>query len=148
MQGAKLHIDTRAPLYALVTSEDFKGAFAPGEQTGFIRDMDIPGRGMAARIGGRLLHSTDSSTSKAIEKLQSIVAAKLDAALSGAEIETLALGSTEEWIEMLARSIGEQVPQLPSVASMVPIVFASSERLAQERSKDIGRVLTAIETVT
>jgi len=147
MQGAKLHIDTRAPLYALVTSEDFKGAFAPGEQTGFIRDMDIPGRGMAARIGGRLLHSTDSSTSKAIEKLQSIVAAKLDAALSGAEIETLALGSTEEWIEMLARSIGEQVPQLPSVASMVPIVFASSERLAQERSKDIGRVLTAIETV-
>jgi hypothetical protein len=30
---------------------------------------------------------------------------------------------------------------------MVPIVFASSDRRAEERSKDIGRVLTAVETV-
>ena len=147
MQGSKLHINTRAPLHALVTSEDFKGSFTPGEQVGFIRDMDIPGRGMVARIGGRLLHSTDSGTSKALEKLQSIVAANLDGALSGTEIGALALGSTEEGLKTLARSVGEQAPQPPSAASMVPIVFASSDRRAEERSKDIGRVLTAVETV-
>ncbi len=87
MQGSKLHINTRTPLYALVTSDDFKGAFAPGEQVGFIRDMGMPGRGLVARIGGRLLHSTDSGTSKALEKLSIN-----DAALTYEKDSSAALG--------------------------------------------------------
>lgn len=147
MQGSKLCINTCTSLYNLVKSEDFQRAFTPGANGGFIRDMDMPGKGMVARIGGRLLHSTESSTSRAIEKLHSLVAAKLDSVLSGTEIGTLVLGTTEEGIRNFARSVAEKVPQPPSSALMVPLAFASGERSAQERSKDIGRVLTAIETV-
>ncbi|WP_332747623.1 hypothetical protein [Hydrogenophaga sp.] len=147
VQGSKLFINTRSPLYELVTSDEFKAAFTPGEQVGFIRDMGMPGKGMVARIGGRLLHATDGGTSKALEKLQSLVAARMDDALSGSDLGAFVMPSTEEGLKVLARSVAEQMPQPPSAASMVPVVFASSDRRAEERGKDIGRVLTAVETV-
>ncbi|MBI5781536.1 MAG: hypothetical protein HZA65_07720 [Rhodocyclales bacterium] len=147
MQGRKLCINSCTVLHRLVTSDDFKSAFTPSTQDGFIRDMTMPGKGIVARIGGRLLHSTESTTSRAIEKLHSLVAAKLDSVLSGTEIGTLVLGTTEEGIRNFARSVAEDEPQPPSSALMIPLAFAPGERSAQERSKDIGRVLTAIETV-
>jgi len=147
VHGSKLHINTRTPLYALVTSDDFKAAFTPGEQLGFIRDMGMPGRGMVARIGGRLLHASDSNTSRALEKFQSLITARLEDALSTIDICAFTLSSTADGIKALASSVGEQAPQPPSAASMVPVIFASAERRAEERSKDIGRVLTAVETV-
>lgn len=145
--GEKLLIDTRAPLVALVKSQDFSAAFTPSEDSGFIRDMEMPGRGMVARVGGRLLHPADSATSKALEKLQALVEDQLADALQAEDIKKLAFSSTEEGLKAFALSIREATPQRPSKVSMVPVVFASSDRRSEERSKDIGRVLTAVETV-
>ncbi|BDB29547.1 hypothetical protein CTP10_R69620 (plasmid) [Cupriavidus sp. P-10] len=145
--GNKFVVNLRVPLMRMILSEQFRPTFTPGSDSGFMRDMPIPPRGMTARIGGRLLHGSEEATSKAVEKLHSRVSALLDASLTGADLDGLAFPSMDVALKALADSIGESKPQPSNTASMVPVVFASNDRRADERSRDIGRVLTAIETV-
>lgn len=145
--GNKVLINLRSPLLRLVQGEAFQAAFIPGAETGFLRDMAIPAKGMTARTGGRLTHASEGATSKAIEKLHTEVSDALDAALANLDLSKLMMPSMDVALKALAESIGEGKPNLPKTATMVPVVFASNDRRAEERSKDIGRVLTAIETV-
>lgn len=144
----KVVINTRGVLFRLFRpSSGFRDEFSPGEDHGFIRDLLMPPKGTTARVGGRLLHGTAGPTSKALEKLHEVVRAEVDAALSGYDIAHFTSASMYSTLRVLAASVQEKEPFLPSTATMVPIGFASNERKADERSKDIGRVLTALETV-
>ncbi|MDI1258271.1 hypothetical protein [Aquabacterium sp.] len=145
--GQKVLINLRAPLARLVQTDAFQTAFAPGADTGFMRDMDIPLKGLTARTGGRLTQATEGAASKAIAKLHAEINTTLDAALKDLDVGSFALPSMDAALKLYADSIGESAPNLPKTASMVPVAFASNDRRNEERSKDIGRVLTAIETV-
>ena len=146
LMGPKLLVNTRGALFRLFQSE-FRTVFAPSDATGFIRDMEVPPRGTTARVGGRLLQGSEGAASKAIAAFHEAVTKEVDTALEGVDLATLALDSVDAAMAVFAKSIGESVPDVPSTASMVPVIFASNERRAEDRSKDIGRVLTAIETV-
>lgn len=145
--GTKIQINTRGVMYRLVTSEGFRKEFEPGENSGFMRDLTPPPRGTTARVGGRLLQGTRESTSKAMARLGEGIHQEVEHALQGLDPSQFTLSSLDETLAVLAQSIQENKPVPPDSAQMVPVVFASNERRAEERVKDIGRVLTAIETV-
>jgi hypothetical protein len=147
VEDNKVSLNTRGVLYRLVRSEAFQKDFLPGEGTGFLRDLKAPPRGTTARVGGRLLQGTEASTSKNIERLHEAIKEMVDAALVGLDLQRFTLGSLDETLKVLAASINEPKPAPPDTASVVPMVFASNDRRADERSKDLGRVLTAMETV-
>lgn len=147
VDGTKVLVNTRGVLFRLFRSEIFRTAFAPGADSGFIRDMTIPPRGTTARVGGRLSQGSEGATSKAIEKLHDAIAAEVDAVLGDAELTVFTSESMDHVLQVLAHSINESKLYLPISARLVPIGFASNERRTDERSKDIGRVLTALETV-
>lgn len=147
MDGQKVVINVRGPLIRLFQSEQFQPTFSPGEDSGFIRDMIMPAKGMTARVGGRLHPGAEGVTSNAVEKLHEAISEALDVGLHGVDLGELTLPSIDAALKVLADTIGQRKPQLPKTASMVPVVFASNERRAEERSRDIGRVLTAVETV-
>lgn len=145
--GSKLVINTRGVLIRLYGDEDFTLQFAPGADTGFVRDLLVPPRGNTARIGGRLLHGSETATTKGIEKLQSAASAALDEALAGVDLSSLTVDSLDSALQLMANTVDERRPFVPTSAALVPVVFASNDRHADERSKDIGKVLTAIETI-
>lgn len=147
VDGPKVLINMRGVLYRLFQSEGFATAFAPGADSGFVRDMSMPPRGTTARVGGRLLQGTESATAKAIESLHASIAELVDDALNGLDLTTLTKSSLDETLVVLANSINQSRPFLPDHASLMPIGFASNDRRTDERSKDIGRVFTALETV-
>jgi hypothetical protein len=145
--GSKVHINTRGVLYRLVRSEAFQKEFHPGEASGFMRDLVPPPRGTTARVGGRLLQGTEANTAKQLEKLHDTVRELVDQALGSLNPAQLTVDSLEATLDAFARSINESKPFTPDTATMVPVTFASNDRRAEDRSKDVGRVLTAIETV-
>lgn len=147
VDGPKVLINTRGVLYRLFQSEGFKTAFAPGVDSGFVRDMSMPPRGTTARVGGRLLHGSESATAKAIESLHASIEEQVADALNGLDLTTLTKSSFDETLVVLADSIKQSRPFLPDHASLIPIGFASNDRRTEERSKDIGKVFTALETV-
>ena len=140
-------VNTVGVLNRLFTSSAFLSDLAPGDETGFVRDIDLPAFGTTAKVGGRLLPGSESDTTKAIERLYSTIAAAIDAVAPPEVIAGLAGPSLDETLKTLADTVGLPKPELPVKASLVPVVFASNERKAEERSRDIGRVLSAIETV-
>lgn len=143
----KVRINTRGVLFRLVRSDSFLKDFLPGEGSGFLRDLKAPPRGTTARVGGRLLQGTEASTSKNLEKLYDAINKLVEDSLAGIDLSRFTSASLDEMLGVLAQSINEPKPAPPTVATMVPVMFASNDRRVEERSKDLGRVLTAIETV-
>lgn len=147
VEAGTVIVEPRGALYRLFQGEQFDKAFSPGPSTGLLRDASVPPRGTIARMGGRLLAGTEPATAKAVEKLHEDVSKLVDEALAGLDVSALTLPSMEVAMKTFAASIDTRNPELPMNATMVPIVFAGNDRRAEERAKDVGRVLTAIETV-
>ena len=140
-------VQPRGALHRLFKGEQFEKAFTPGAESGFLRDTTAPPRGTTARIGGRLLAGSEPATANAVKKLHDDISKLVDEALTGLDVASLTLPSMDVAMQTFATSIDERKPELPASASLVPIVFAGNDRRAEERAKDVGRVLTAIETV-
>lgn len=147
VSGNQVLVNLRGPLHRFVSSPEFKEAFSPGESTGYMRDTSVPPKGVNARIGGRLVHGSEAKTSQGLQKLHKAVADAVSAAVQGLDVSQLTIPSFQAAMKSWADSIEEPVPVWPKTASMVPMAFATNERRADERAKDVGRVLTAIETV-
>jgi hypothetical protein len=147
LDGSKLSVNLYEPLLRLVASEDFQKAFAPGQESGFLRDTTAPAKGTAARVGGRLLHSSEAKTAKAIDKLREVVAKQVAEQLGEDGAAALTLGSMQEALKAWADSIQEPAPKWPATAALQPVAFAPTSRRADDRAQDVGRVMTAIETV-
>jgi hypothetical protein len=146
LEGHRVRINTRAALKPFL-NDDFKKAFSPGRDTGFVRDMEMPPFGSTARVGGRLVDGSAAATSKAITSVHEAVSHALDAALRDADLTALTVASVEQFLGTLANSISERQPDLPASASIIPVAFGQPGRKADERSQDLARVLSAIETV-
>lgn len=147
LEGSILHLNTRSVLQRLMTNPAFTKQFEPGEETGFVRDAELPPFGTTAKVGGRLLSGSEPATSQAIDKLSQAVAAEFETIMGGVDYKSLSVTSLRNVLDDFASSVNERMPGLPKVAAMQPIQFAPSGRKADERTKDIARVLSAIETV-
>ena len=143
----KVRLNTRGALRRLLEHGDFKAAFAPGEETGFLRDAEAPPFGMMAKMGGRLVHGSEATLAKAINALREAVVAEFDSCLEGVDLASLCVDDLNQAIQHMAATIDEQAPELPTHATLVPVEFADSSRPTDERARDIGRVLSGLETV-
>jgi hypothetical protein len=143
----KVRLNIRSVLGRLLKHPDFATAFAPGNETGFLRDAELPPFGMTAKMGGRLVHGSEAATAKAINALREAISKELDRGLDGFDLSSLVRGELRSALKTMATTIGTNAPELPQLATMVPVQFAEAGRSAVEREKDIGRVLSGIETV-
>lgn len=146
-EGGTLHLNTRSVISRLLANPLFKPEFEPGDESGFVRDVEMPPPGTTAKLGGRLLPGSEAATAEAIEKLRTAISGELDAVMDGVDFSTLALPSLQKALEILGTSVGERMPELPKTATMLPIQFAAPARKAEERTRDVARVLSAIETI-
>ncbi|GGY69039.1 hypothetical protein [Pseudoduganella albidiflava] len=147
LEGTTLHLNTRSVIQRLVANPSFQPEFVPGTETGFIRDVEIPPFGTTAKLGGRLVPGSEPATAHAVEKLRDAISSELDALMADVDFSALTIPSLSKALEVLAKSVGERVPEFPKTATMVPIQFAAPGRKSDERSKDVARVLSAIETI-
>lgn len=143
----KVRINTRGILGRLLKHADFASAFEPGEETGFLRDADLPPFGMSAKMGGRLVQGSEAGTAKAINALRAAIEKNMDDVLAGVDLATFTSSELVTALKKMAATISTKPPELPQVASMVPVQFADSSRPSVERERDIGRVVSGIETV-
>lgn len=147
LEGSTLHLNTRSVISRLLANPLFKPDFEPGDETGFVRDVELPPYGTTAKLGGRLLPGSEAATAQAIEKLRTAIATELDSLMSDVDFKALTLPTLHQALDILGSSVGERTPDLPTTATVVPIQFAASGRRADERTKDVARVLSAIETI-
>jgi hypothetical protein len=147
LEGATLHLNTRSVLQRLLANPSFKPEFEPGGETGFVRDLAMPPFGTTAKLGGRLLPGSEAATAQAIEKLRNAISDELDALMGDLDFAALTITSLRKTLEILGNSVGERMPELPKAVTMVPIQFAAPGQKADERTKDVARVLSAIETI-
>ena len=143
----RVRLSTRGVLGRLLKHPDFKSVFSPGEETGFLRDAELPPFGTTAKMGGLLVHGTEAATTKALTALRASVNEQLDGALSTLDLSHLCAENLEAALKVMAQSFGGNPPDLPQKATMVPVQFAEPGRPAANREKDIGRVLSGIERV-
>jgi hypothetical protein len=85
----KVRLNIRGVLGRLLKHPDFSAAFAPGDESGFLRDAELPPWGMTAKMGGRLVQGSEATTAKAINALREAVAKELDAGLKGFDLSSL-----------------------------------------------------------
>ncbi|WP_426175966.1 hypothetical protein [Massilia sp. TWR1-2-2] len=147
VEGKKLRVNTRSVIQRLITHESFKPSFEPGDDSGFVRDMVMPPFGTAAKVGGRLVSESEAATAKQLESLHTAVSLEFDQVLGQLDPNIFTVASLEKTLQLMTQSIGERIPELPRVAKMVPVHFAPPGRKAAEREHDIGRVLSAMETI-
>lgn len=143
----KLRINTRGVLGRLLKQPDFEADFAPGDESGFLRDAELPPFGMTAKMGGRLVQGSEAATAKSIKALHDAIDAELDRALQPIDVAELCYDKLEVAMRTMASTIAASVPALPQTATIVPVEFADPARPTAEREHDIGRVLSGIETV-
>lgn len=146
-EETRIRVNTRGVMSRLLTDPDFKTSFAPGEETGFLRDADLPPFGTTAKMGGRLLHGTQVATAKAVKAVREAITKELNDSLGDLDFEALTAGRMTEVLKVMAQSVDVKTTPLPQNALMVPVEFAETSRPSAERERDIGRVLSGIETV-
>ncbi|WP_200158444.1 hypothetical protein [Allochromatium vinosum] len=146
-ETTRIRVNTRGVMSRLLTDPDFKTAFAPGDETGFLRDADLPPFGTTAKMGGRLLHGTQVATAKAVKAVRDAITKELNDSLDDLDFAALTAGRMNEVLQSMAQSVHVKTTPLPQNALMVPVEFAETSRPSAERERDIGRVLSGIETV-
>jgi hypothetical protein len=146
-EDGRVRVNTRGVVSRLLANPDFQAAFAPGEESGFLRDADPPPYGTTAKMGGRLLHGTQAANAKALNALRDAVVEQLDADLPGFDFAALSESEFGQALKAMAETVAAPPPQVPKNALMVPVEFAEAGRPVLERERDIGRVLSGIETV-
>ena len=143
----RLRINLRGVLQRLFQNPNFAKDFSASELTGFIRDMEFPPRGTNAKMGGKLLPGSDAKTTAGIEKLREAISAELDKVVDETGLKAITSSTTQQALRVLAKNLGVKPAEAPPSATLVPIGFASADRKAVDREKDVARVLTAIETI-
>jgi hypothetical protein len=147
LRGNQLVLNPRSVLKRFIFQKEFAQAFAPGQDSGFICDMELPPVGTTARVGGRLFPGSEPQVTKAIERLHESVSEAIRSALDNRNVTELCFESIQLGLEQIAASADESLQFGKRDAVMVPVQFARDSRRAEERSRDLARVFTAIETV-
>lgn len=147
LDGHRVRVNTRGVVARLIAQPEFLTAFAPGEDSGFLRDADPPPYGTSAKMGGRLLHGTDVANAKALNAVRDAIVQELDSGVASLDFASLSKKTLGETLKTMAESVNAPTPQTPNNALMVPVQFSEADRPRAEREEDIGRVLSGIESV-
>ncbi len=145
--GHKLTVDVCSVIGRFVGQPDFAEQFAPEGASAVLKDVSLPPQDTVARLGGRLLAGSSPRASKAIEKLQDAIASAIDAAFPPESYSTVLTPTISSALVEMAATIREKALVLPDSATLVPVVFASADRKAEEKSGDLARLFTAIEVI-
>ena len=100
--GSRLIVNPSSALKRLITDDEFLEAYTPGENSGFVCDIDLPPIGTTAKVGGRLLPGSEAATSAAIDHLQEVIVAALDRAIDDKDLGALCFDSTRAGLERIA----------------------------------------------
>lgn len=147
LRGKQLVVNPRSVLQRFLVQKDFAHTFAPGQDSGFICDMELPPIGTTARVGGRLLPGSEAQVTKAIERLHEGISEAIRKALGDRSVTELCFDSIQLGLEEIAASVDESLLLGERDAVMVPVQFVRDSRRAEERARDVARVFTAIETI-
>lgn len=143
----RIRVNTLGVIMRLLSADDFKPTFAPGEHSGFLRDATMPPFGTTARMGGRLVQGTQRATTTAINALREAIAQELTDSLGAVDWAALTASPISDALKVMEASVNAKTTPLPPQALLVPIEFAQTDRPAAERQHDIARLLSGIETV-
>lgn len=144
--GQKVVVDTCGVLKSLFASPAFISSFSllKGGK-GFVRDIWLP-QDDVARVGGRLLGTTQEKMKEAVQRVVDALERALDQCL-GNNAQALSPLTVQETRQRIARGFPGRLPEMPRYANLVPIAFRGSDRKAVDRSRDIARIFSAIESV-
>ena len=147
--GKRLRINTRGVLSRFFQQEKFEAAFAPGEESGFIRDATLPANGIEARIGGRVFSERVQDLSHVVGAFKHGIEQALDEFIGerGGALSDLVCGDAREYLESLARSVGTKFNPDTLESSVTPLQFAEPGRSADARHDDVARLIAAVEEI-
>lgn len=149
-----LRVNIAAVIQRLRQPADFQTAFAPGSDSGLLRDAPLPPFGTSARMGGRILQGSEEDCSKKLAALQQAVREELATTLPDYDFTTLAQANMQQLMLKLAESLGfgEKTATAKSVstppqssAKMVAVQFA--ERLTEIQKDNLARALVGVESM-
>lgn len=146
-QTKRLHVNLRGVLQRLYRQPGTQSVMKAGESSGFLRDIEFPPKYCSAKFGGRLLPGSEAATTAGVKKLHEAIGEELDRTCTDSDIQSLVSPSLRTLQRTLAKQLQIIVPVPPTSANLISIGFASPDRKAAEREKDIARVLTAVETI-
>ncbi|MCK9608004.1 MAG: hypothetical protein M0R33_16300 [Methylomonas sp.] len=147
LDGGKLAINVNAVTSHFIKNPKFSEQFSPAGASALLRDITLPPPGTVARLGGRLISGSEPTASKSIERLHDSISSALDATFKSGAYTSLLAPSVKSVLNEMASSIGEKSLALSDSATLVPVIFAPSQRNANERTSDLARLFTAIEII-
>lgn len=146
--GGALQINTSAALRRLTKAQGWS-ALQQAQKTGFLRDVAVPRSPSDAKIGGRVVHGSEPALR---DQLAALTATLDDDLQRLCDHAGLALGSLpvqpRPALEALARRIGgASLAPLDAATRLCRVRFENPERSAQDRSDDVGRLISATEEI-
>ena len=145
--GTRIRVNTGGVLDRLIKHPEFLIAFAPGAETGFLRDAELETFGATAKMGGRLLNGTEAANAKALSAVREAIVQEMDSSLAEVDFAALSDNRMSDALQRMSASVNAPIPRVPQKALIVPTEFAESGLRVAERGRAIGRVLSGIETI-
>jgi len=141
----RLSINTYGILRRLLAFKEFRDAFRQTANTGFLRDLVNPPKNFSAKLGGRILNNNITGLSQNITQLKRLIVDDIEKLELSAD--SLLIKEPEMALEALSKLTGIKnfLKELP--AQIVAMEFAKTDRSAQDREKDVARVISAQEEI-
>jgi len=146
--NGRIVINTGEVIQRLTANPKFKSEFEPGTNTGFVRDIELPPFGSDARVGGRLLAGSQQALTEAVNRLVNAIEWHINHSVPADLLSKLTEHSVEETIRAIAAKFRIRAPLAPNSARLTPVAFSSEKRMVKEKTTDVARMFSAIETST
>lgn len=141
----RLSLNTYGVLRRFLNQKGLLDTFRQSDTTGFLRDIASPPKSFTAKMGGKVFQDNIAGVSKGVNKLKQLISDQLDHL--GVTADKILVGDPEAALKRLADEIGLKgfLEEMP--AQMVSIEFATADRPASLRDRDVARVFSAEEDI-
>ncbi|HLO87236.1 MAG TPA: hypothetical protein VK203_19820 [Nostocaceae cyanobacterium] len=147
-KSRRLQLCSSAVLRRLFGLKDFKKAFNPDEDGGFIQDFQPSAFGTKSRIGGHLTKSSRDSLSAAVDRLIAAIDQEINVVLPPeTSLSVLLLDQPVQHLQGLAKKVGAYFTNQAQTANLVPIAFPDGETKTKAQNKPIAKVISAREQI-
>ncbi|SMF94307.1 hypothetical protein SAMN02949497_1617 [Methylomagnum ishizawai] len=146
-QNSQAKFNVAEVLNRLETLPEFTRLCQGGDDAGFLRLAKAPSGYASAKMGSLLAPGTEKRASAALDRLRTIFGEALDRGLSMEPAGALCFESLEALLEALHSKLGIKATAPPRLATVHAVGFAARNRKPAERSGDVARVISAVETV-
>jgi len=141
----RLWINTYGILRRLRSDKDFQEAFKQRDNSGFLRDIDVPKRFFNAKMGGRYFNDhLPGPLSKQVKALRDAIDAELDA-LEPERLQNLIINDAQQALMPLWTET--KLPDLskPLNSKIIGIEFDKNE--PKNHNKQVARLISAMEEI-